>query len=170
MKYRLRKEYSKEPQKAIQDILKDRGVNDIYNFCNPSADCELNPYNLKNIERAADMLLQHLRRGSRILYIVDADCDGFTSSAILWLYVKNIYPDANLSFTVHEHKQHGLDDKIDWIEDNPNWDLIIVPDAGSYDIEEHLRLGKSLFKEDNSAYVHCQEYDYRDNEKKICIC
>lgn len=71
MKYKLRKEYSKVPEAAIQDILKDRGVNDIYNFCNPSADCELNPYNLKNIERAADMLLQHLRRGSKILFVVD---------------------------------------------------------------------------------------------------
>lgn len=162
MKYRLRKEYSKEPQKAIQDILKDRGVNDIYNFCNPSVNCELNPYNLKNVERAADMLLQHLRRGSRILYVVDADCDGFTSSAILWLYVKNIYPDANLSFTVHEHKQHGLDDKIDWIEDSPEWDLVVVPDAGSYDVEEHLRLGE-LGIDCLVLDHHSQEYDNEGN-------
>ena len=162
MKYKLRKEYSKVPEMAIQDILKDRGVNDIYNFCNPSADCELNPYSLKNIERAADMLLQHLRRGSRILYVVDADCDGFTSSAILWLYVKNIYPDANLSFTVHEHKQHGLDDKIDWIEDNPDWDLVVIPDAGSYDVEEHLRLGE-LGIDCLVLDHHSQEYDNEGN-------
>lgn len=73
MRYKLRKEYSKDPQKAIQDILNDRGVNDIYNFCNPSADCELNPYNLKNIEAAAQMLLRHLKRNSNILFVVDCD-------------------------------------------------------------------------------------------------
>lgn len=162
MKYKLRKEYSKEPQKAIQDILKDRGVNDIYNFCNPSADCELNPYKLNNIERAATMLLNHLRRGSRILFCVDADCDGYTSSSILWLYVKNIYPEANLSFTVHEHKQHGLDDKIDWIEDNPDWDLVVVPDAGSYDVDEHLRLGE-LGIDCLVLDHHSQEYDNEGN-------
>lgn len=158
MKYKLRKEYSTNPDKALKELLSDRGVKDIENFCNPSANCELNPYNLKNIEQAADMLLQHLRRRSRILYIVDADCDGFTSSAILWLYVKNIYPDANLSFTVHEHKQHGLDDKIEWIEDNPNWDLVIVPDAGSYNIEEHRRLGE-LGIDCLVLDHHSQEYD-----------
>lgn len=89
-------------------------------------------------------------------------CDGFTSSAILWLYVKNIYPDAKLSFTVHEHKQHGLDDKIDWIESNPDWDLVVVPDAGSYDIEEHRRLGE-LGIDCLVLDHHSQEYDNDGN-------
>lgn len=158
MKYKLRKEYSKEPRMAIQDILKDRGVTDVYNFCHPSSECELDVHNLNNIERAADMLLGHLRRASRILFVVDADCDGFTSSSILWLYIKNIYPNVNLSFTVHEHKQHGLDDKIEWIEDNPEWDLVIVPDAGSYNIEEHRRLGE-LGIDCLVLDHHSQEYD-----------
>lgn len=68
-------------------------------------------------------------------------CDGFTSSSILWLYIKTIFPNAILSFTLHEHKQHGLDDKIDWIEDQ-NFDLVLCPDAASYDVEEHKRLGE----------------------------
>ena len=88
------------------------------------------------------MLLRHLHESNNILFIIDADADGFTSSAVLWLYIKSIFPAAKLSFTVHEHKQHGLSDKIDWIEDNPNYSLVIVPDAGSYDVNEHLRLGE----------------------------
>ena len=142
MKYRLRKIFSRDPEQALYDILKDRGVTDIRNFCNPSEKCELNPYDLDNIDAAAEMLLRHLRRDSKILFVVDADADGFTSSSILWLYIKHIFPQAHLEFTVHEHKQHGLDDKIDWIENNPNYDLVVVPDAGSYDVEEHLRLGE----------------------------
>ena len=47
-----------------------------------------------------------------------------------------------MEFTVHEHKQHGLDDKVDWITDEAKWDLILVPDAGSYDVEEHKALGE----------------------------
>ena len=70
------------------------------------------------------------------------DCDGFTSSAILWLYIKHIFPEANLHFMVHTHKQHGLDDKIDWLEDNPDYDLVLCPDSSSYDKEEHRRLGE----------------------------
>ena len=88
------------------------------------------------------MLLHHLQEKHRCLFIVDADQDGFSSSAILWLYIKHIFPDANLSFSVHDHKQHGLDDKIEWLEDNPDYDLVICPDAASYDVEEHRRLGE----------------------------
>ena len=55
MKYRLRKEYSANPDKALKEILQDRGVTDIENFLNPTAEtCELNPYNLKNIDAATE--------------------------------------------------------------------------------------------------------------------
>ena len=143
MKYKLRKEYSTNPDKALKEILRDRGVKDIEHFMNPTAEtCELNPYNLRNIEAAAEALLYHLRRGSKILFVVDCDADGFTSSSILWLYIKQTFPDTEMEFTVHEHKQHGLDDKVDWITDEAKWDLVLVPDAGSYDVEEHRRLGE----------------------------
>lgn len=162
MRYKLRKEYSTNPYQALSDILQDRGVRDIYNFCNPSPRCELNPHDLENIDAAAEKLLEHLRKDNKILFIVDCDCDGFTSSAILWLYIKNIYPAAKLSFSVHEHKQHGLEDKIEWIEDNPDWDLVMVPDAGSYNISEHQKLNE-LGIDCIVLDHHSQEYDKNGN-------
>lgn len=135
---------------------------DLDNFMHPSADCELNPYDLDNIELAADRLLYHLRNGSRILCVTDCDVDGYTSSAILWLYIKRICPDANLEFTVHEHKQHGLEDKIDWIEDECRWELVLVPDAGSYDVQEQLRLGQ-IGIDTICIDHHAQEYDKEGN-------
>ena len=50
MKYKLRNNYSTNPENALISILKDRGVQDINNFLNPSFDCELNPYDLENIQ------------------------------------------------------------------------------------------------------------------------
>ena len=142
MRYRLRKEYSTNPDKALKELLQDRGVQDIEQFMNPSMLCENDPYQLKNVDAAAEMLLHHLREKHKILFITDADCDGFTSSAILWLYIKHIFPEAELEFTVHDHKQHGLNDKVDWITDEARWDLVILPDAGSYDVKEHQLLGE----------------------------
>lgn len=163
MKYRLRKEYSVDPDKALKEILQDRGVEDIEHFLNPSSEtCELNPHDLKNIDAAAERLLYHLRKNSDILFIVDCDADGFTSSAILWLYIKKIFPEARLEFTVHEHKQHGLDDKINWICDEAKWDLVICPDAGSYDVKEHrmlAELGMDIICLDH----HDQLYDDKGN-------
>lgn len=140
MIYRLRNYYTTNPDYALQEILIDRGVKDIENFLYPTSKCELDPYGLENIDLAADMLLRHLRADSKIMFIVDSDCDGFTSSSILWLYIKHIFPKANLNFTLHEHKQHGLDDKIDWLETLNDIDLVICPDSASYDVEEHQRL------------------------------
>ena len=140
MNYRLRKQYTTNPEKALSEILIDRGVQDIYTFLHPTAECELDPYGLENIDLAAELLLRHLRANSKIMFVVDSDCDGFTSSSILWLYIKHLFPNANLTFTLHEHKQHGLDDKIDWLETLDDINLVICPDSSSYDIEEHERL------------------------------
>lgn len=140
MQYRLRNYYTINPEYALQEILRDRGVKDIENFLYPTSKCELDPYGLENIDLAADMLLKHLRENSKIMFIIDSDCDGFTSSSILWLYIKHIFPKANLNFTLHEHKQHGLDDKIDWLETLDDINLVICPDSASYDVEEHKRL------------------------------
>ena len=71
MKYRLRKEYTKNPDKALSEILIDRGVKEIDKFLYPSPECELDPYALDNIDLAADLLLQHLRKDSKILIVVD---------------------------------------------------------------------------------------------------
>lgn len=162
MKYRLRNNYSTDSSKALSEILSDRGVSDIYNFMNPTAACELNPYDLKNIEAAAKRLLHHLRRNSKILFIVDCDVDGFTSSSILWLYIKQTFPEIELEFTVHEHKQHGLDDKVDWITDEARWDLVVIPDAGSYDVREHRMLGE-LGMDVIVLDHHDQLYDEKGN-------
>ena len=163
MNYRLRNKYTTEPEQALKEILQDRGVKEIEKFMNPRVEtCELNPYDLENIDAAAERLLYHLRKNSNILFIVDADADGYTSSAILWLYIKNIFPNAQLEFTVHEHKQHGLDDKIDWIEDECRWDLVLVPDAGSYHVQEQLRLGQ-IGIDTICLDHHAQEYDTKGN-------
>ena len=66
-------------------------------------------------------------------------CDGYTSSSILWLYIKRIFPNANLNFTVHEHKQHGLEDKVEYIIEE-HYNLVLVLDAGSFDGEFMRRL------------------------------
>ena len=47
-----------------------------------------------------------------------------------------------------------MDDKIDWIEDDCDCDLVLVPDAGSYDVKEHKRLA--------DAGVDCLVIDHHE--------
>ena len=130
MNYRLRNNYSKEPDKAIIDILKDRGVKNVEAFVNPTKESENNPYDLDNIKEAAEKLLYHLQQDNSICILTDCDNDGFCSAAMIWNYIKTIYPEAKLYFTLHEGKAHGLSDKIDYFLDEAHFDLIVIPDAG----------------------------------------
>ena len=138
LNYRLRGNFSKN-ENCLADILTNRGVEDLEAFLHPTSQNLFNPYNLENIEKGRDLLIKHLEKGSKICFVIDADADGFTSSAILWLYIKKIYPNARLSYVIHEEKQHGLEDKIDTFEEE-HYDLVILPDAGSFDVEYHKRL------------------------------
>lgn len=124
-----------------ENLLRFRGVNDIYEFTHPGPQHLSDPLNLTNLTIGADLLLQHLKANSNIWFVVDCDVDGYTSAAILWNYIKNIYPSAQLHYLIHEAKQHGLADNVQWILDHSDEiDLMIIPDAGSNDDQSFQKL------------------------------
>ena len=77
--------------------------------------------------------------GKRILVIVDADCDGFTSAACIINFCYHYFPASTMimHWYLHDGKQHGLQDCVDIAME---YDLIICPDSASNDREEHKRL------------------------------
>lgn len=140
MKYKLKNNYPINPELALIAILQDRGIKNIEAFINPTKENENNPYDLDNIKEAAEKLLYHLQQNNYICILIDSDCDGFTSGSIIWNYIKTIYPESKLYFTLHEGKAHGLSDKIDYFLDEAHFDLLIIPDAGSYDVKYFYQL------------------------------
>lgn len=129
MKYRQSQYLSKDANTCVAEILRARGVENVEAYMRPDQGYENDSMLLDNIETAAKRLVEHLERKSSILFIVDADCDGYSSSSILWLYIKDFYPDAIMKYICHEHKAHGLEDIIDEVE-QCGFDLVLVPDAG----------------------------------------
>lgn len=83
-----------------------------------------------------ECLIKHLRKKARIFIQVDSDVDGVTSSSIIINYIKRVFPEANIEWRMHEGKQHGI-----ILETIPEGvDLVLIPDAGSNQFEEHLVL------------------------------
>ena len=118
----------------IPELLKERGIEDVEKYINPDIFCINSPSNFENIERGYELLYNAIQDNWNILLIVDSDNDGFTSSAIIYQYIKKLNPHINIEYRLHEGKQHGLEDHIDWIlEHSDKIDLVIVPDAGSND-------------------------------------
>ena len=90
--------------------------------------------------KAARTLMTAIQSDSRALVIVDCDCDGFTSAAILINYLYDLFPawvQNNLDWFIHSGKQHGLSD-VDVAETAAKYSVVLCPDASSNDYEYHL--------------------------------
>lgn len=124
-------------------LLISRGINpdDLNSFYYPTKELLEEPTNLNNVKEGYELLNKHLKNNSKIGLVVDCDVDGFTSAAIIYLYIKNLNPNADIDYFLHSHKQHGLEDMMDNIlHGNTEYNLIITPDSSSNDYEFHEEL------------------------------
>ena len=147
----------------VDNLLKARGVKDVEKYYEPTADCLQNPSDLENIGEAAALLEATLDRGERILIVVDSDNDGFTSATIMYNYIKDVAPNTEIDYVLHEGKQHGLQDHIkNLMDEGKNYGLIILPDSSSNDYVYHEQL-----KEINTAVLvldhHLTDTELSDN-------
>ena len=131
----------------VEQVFINRGIQPelIQQYIYPSDAVIHSPYLLDNIELAAQVLLDHLRSKSRIFIQVDSDCDGYTSSSLLlnWIYFYDKTAYSNITFRIHDGKEHGLSNSILDEVIIGNFDLVILPDAGSSQSEIHTRLQES---------------------------
>lgn len=163
MKYRQSQYLSKDANTCVAEILRARGVENIEAYMRPNQEYENDSMLLDNIEVAAKRLVEHLNKNSSILFVTDADADGYSSSSLLWNYIKDFYPEANLKYICHEHKAHGLEDIIDEVE-QCGFDLILVLDAGSGDSAYYERL------ENVGTECICVDHHAFDSYPTHCIC
>lgn len=122
----------------VEQILNNRGIQDIQTYLNPNDSVIYNPNLINNMQQGVEMLFRHL--GKDLIYlIVDDDDDGFTSAAIFLNYLYKIVPsivEANIIYDFHPHKAHGI-----WLDQIPQeTKLVIALDSSSneYDIHEQL--------------------------------
>lgn len=124
----------------LETVLNNRKIENRDLFLNPIEALETDPLDFTRTDEARSMLFGHLAANSKIAIVVDADADGFTSAAILYNYIQDIDPNANLEYIVQHVKTHGLTkevmEEIDEIEPN----LVLIPDAGSNDVDQLEKL------------------------------
>ena len=123
-------------------LINARGIDDVTAFMCPSKDFLQDPFDLDNMQEAIDLVDEYA--GSKTLLILDSDMDGYCSSTILYSYIKGIYPDWEIDIAIHEAKGHGLGDILPYY-DISDYDLILIPDAGSNDDEFFLEFPNKKF-------------------------
>lgn len=126
-----------EKKDFLREVFENRDIpiDNIEKYLHTS-DQDIYDFNLlDNINEAAQVYIEHLKAKSKILLVVDPDVDGITSSALFYNFTKEVDSGADISFVMHEGKQHGLSDDLD--VDFSKFDFIVIPDAGSNDFLQH---------------------------------
>lgn len=131
----------KEDMTPVEKVFANRGIkpSDINHYLNTSREDILNPELLDNISTGAKMFIQHLAAGDKIFIQVDTDVDGYTSAAAFINYANKIAPghtQQNIQYRIHNGKEHGI--ILNTIPEDVK--LVIIPDAGSNQYEEHAIL------------------------------
>lgn len=129
--------------KVTEQILVNRGINlnDAYHYLNTTDEDINSPlaFGEDKMKQAAAAVLKCITLEKRMLVVVDCDCDGYTSAAILINYLHDLFPyyvENSLDWFLHSGKQHGLSDLE--LDKHSEYGLIIVPDAASNDYDLHL--------------------------------
>lgn len=156
---------------TIEQVLLNRGIDskdlNHYLMTTDKDICDYKLLNMNKLKRAAKALISTISSDKDCYIVVDADCDGFTSSAILINYLYKVFPSwtkNHIKWFIHNEKEHGLGDMPinDWTKEE-NLNVIICPDAASNDFNEHKIL------KDANKIVICLDHHEADKDSEDAI-
>ena len=95
-----------ETSEIIDIILEDRGVEDIAALLHPTEECLVPFEKMKNIDKAAKIILDGIENNKKFLIYYDTDQDGVASGTIAYRWLKQ--NGADVSWTINKGKEHGI--------------------------------------------------------------
>lgn len=90
----------------INAILEDRGVEDANALLYPDEDCMIPFEEMKNIDKAANIILDGIKNNKKFLVYYDTDQDGVSSGTIATRWLK--HNGADVIWTINKGKEHGI--------------------------------------------------------------
>lgn len=158
-------------EELLTKLLEQRGVEDVQALLNLNASYIHDGMLFNNMKWGLELLAWHIGQGSRVHIIIDSDVDGFTSSALMYQYLLDLGIEA--TYSTHMGKEHGITERV---LEGFEFDLLIVPDAGTNDVEMCRILteqGKSVLILDHHEFegeyndyacvINCQDGYYPNN-------
>lgn len=120
----------------IETVLHNRGIEEPNAYLHLTSEAVQDYNKLSNMQEAIQCFLRHYEAHDKIVVMPDEDCDGYTSSAMLYLYIKSLDPDYPVEYVMHSRpKMHGLgSNEYTRIPDDTK--LLIIADAGTNDVNE----------------------------------
>lgn len=140
LNYRLGK-FEYDGFNPIVSILKNRGIEDVEEFIEPTGKYVEPTSNFKSMKFGKNLIDLAVKNRHKIAVLFDCDVDGFTSGAIMYQLCVSLKLETKI--ILHDGKEHGLDANtmIELKKTKP--DLLIIPDAGTNDSKQIEELLKS---------------------------
>lgn len=174
MRYALIKDSLNDIHNPIETVLRNRGIEDPDKYLNLDESVVQDYNDLSNIREAVECFVKHYNAQNKIIVMADSDCDGYTSSAMLYLYVKALNPDYPIEYIMHQRpKTHGLSSNDVEIPEDAK--LFIIADASTNDAEECNALIENgidvivLDHHDSNYQEESEEENYQTAENNNAI-
>jgi single-stranded-DNA-specific exonuclease len=147
----------------ITTVLKNRGIGSPKKYLNLD-ESVVQDYNcLNNMREAVECFVNHYENKNKIVIMPDEDCDGYTSSAMLYLYIKALDSDYPVEYIMHsEPKMHGLANG-EYLKIPKDTKLFIMADGGTNDTFEFNELIKSGI---DCIILDHHDADYQDESQE----
>ena len=119
---------------------------------------------LKNIDEAVEILDKAIKNCFKIGILIDSDCDGYCSAAMIYHYLTERIGYRNVVYKFHDKpKAHGIQNYIiDWVQDE-GIQFLIIPDAGcgssdkeGQEVISKLGVGILILDHHIPEYVPCE--------------
>lgn len=141
---------------SLATILAERGVDNFEkakNFFRPTLESLYDPYLMKDMDRAVDRILTAIDAQENILVYGDYDVDGTTSVAMMYDFLKSIYPNVSYYIPDRYSEGYGISTQgIDYADDN-DISLIVALDCGIKAIDK-----VSYANEKNIDFIICDHH------------
>ena len=135
MRYKLIEGSLNDIYNPIETVLKNRGIVNVQQYLNLEESVVQDYNDLNNMQEAVQCFLKHYEAQNKIIVMPDSDCDGYTSSAMLYLYIKSLNPDYPVEYVMHQRpKTHGLNSGDFILPEDAK--LFIIADASTNDANE----------------------------------
>lgn len=177
MQYKLFKEGRDDTSNVLEEVLRNREVDDYIRYLNLDESAILPYSSLDNIAESVELFMRHFNNKDKMAVLVDSDPDGYCSAAMMYLYIKKLDSEYPVDYILHGRaKAHGLTDDVIIHNDTK---LLIIPDAGTNDVSECKNLLASGIdilildhheKEENNPYALIVNNQMSENYTNKSFC